>query len=573
MKKSVFSAIALVALLISVALSLPASVRAQIPGLEVIEAVQRPEYVTDDMLLNADKDPNNWLLYGRDYASTRYSPLTQINKSNVKKLVPKWSLSFGALEGQDSQVVAYNGRCYVTSSFNKVFAVDCETGKVFWKYERELPADLYPHLCCDVVNRGVALYHDKVYLATLDAHLVALDNATGKVVWDKPMGDYKYSESLTLMPMALRGKIIVGTSGAEYGVRGWIAAVDAETGEQVWKTYTIPAAGEPGSETWGGESWKYGGGSAWITGSYDPELNNLYWPVGNPGPDFDRHVRPGDNLYTNSTLVLDPDTGKIKMYFQYTPNDPYDYDGVNEVVLADVGGKKVWLHADRNGHFYSVDRTTAKCNYVVPLGRVNWVKKFGENCKPEMNWPEKDVVYDKVTKDIAPTLDGGKEWHPITYSPKTGMAYVPTYNFSMDLQAMKMDWKRGEWYLGAKVIRLNPGNGALKAFDAATGQLKWMRADSTPSTSGVLATAGGLVFYGNPQGMFMALDDTTGEMLWSFNVGTGIHGNPTTFTVNGKQFVAIVVGPGGGGLWPLHYKEWMKTQSKGGAVFVFGLPE
>jgi alcohol dehydrogenase (cytochrome c) len=571
MKRSLFSAGVLMALVVSFAMLLPTPVRAQIPGLEVVEAVQRPEYVTDDMLLNADKDPNNWLLYGRDYASTRYSPLTQVNKSNVKKLVPKWSLSFGVLEGQDSQVNAYNGRLYVTSSFNRVFAVDAETGRVLWKYERELPGDLAPHLCCDVVNRGVALYHDKVYLASLDAHIIALDNTTGKVVWDKQMGDYKYSESFTIMPMALRGKIIFGTSGAEYGVRGWIAAVDSETGEQVWKTYTIPAPGEPGNDTWGGDSWKYGGGSAWVTGSYDPELNNLYWPVGNPGPDFDRHVRPGDNLYTNTTLVLDPDTGKMKSYFQYTPNDPYDYDGVNEVILADVGGKKVWLHGDRNGHLYSVDRVTAKCNYVVPLGRVNWVKKFGENCRPEFNYPEKDVVYDKVTKDIAPHLEGGKEWHPMAYSPKTGLVYVPTFNYSMDLQALRQDWKRGEWYLGAKVLRMNSGNGAIKAYDAATGQLKWMRAGPMPSTSGILATAGSVVFAGTVD-TFMALDDATGEQLWSFNVGTSIHGNPTTYTAGGKQYVAVVVGSGGGAVGWL--SNWLqKTGTKGGGVFVFGLSE
>jgi alcohol dehydrogenase (cytochrome c) len=549
----------------------PASLSAQ--GVDILEAIQKPNYVTDDMLLNADKDPNNWLLYGRDYATTRFSPLTQINTGNIKKLVPKWNLSFGILEGQDSQAVTYNGIVYVTSSFNRVWALDGQTGKVIWKYERELPGDIQPQLCCDVVNRGVALYKDKAYLATLDAHVVALNNMTGKVIWDRQVGDYTYAESLTLMPMALHGKIIVGSSGAEYGVRGWITALDADSGELVWKTYTIPAAGEPGAETWGGESYKYGGGSAWITGSYDPELNILYWPVGNPGPDFNRHVRPGDNLYTNTTLALDPDTGKMKFYFQYTPNDPYDYDGVNEVVLVDLDGKKVWLHGDRNGHLYSIDRTNGKCNWVVPLGRVNWVKSWGENCRPIFNWPEKDVVYDKVTTDIAPTLDGGKEWHPVAYSHRTKMVYVPVYDFSMDLQAKKMDWKRGEWYLAAKVIRLNPGSGAIKAFDAGTGKLVWTRPQPTPATSGILATGGGLVFFGDPEGMFSAVKDDTGETLWQYNVGTGIHGNPTSFTAGGKQYVAIVVGPGGGGLWPVYFKEWFKNQSKGGGLFVFGLSD
>jgi alcohol dehydrogenase (cytochrome c) len=555
--------------IVSLVLALAPAALAQ--GVDELGAIQHPNYVTDDMLLNADKDPNNWLHYGRDYQTTRFSPLSQINAANVTKLVPKWNLSFGVLEGQNSQAVVVNGVVYVTSSFNRAWALDGVSGRVLWKYERELPGDVYPHLCCDVNNRGLTPYKDKVYLATLDAHVVALNNATGKVVWDKKIGDYTYSESFTLMPMALHGKIIVGTAGAEYGVRGWITALDAETGNQVWKTYTIPGPGEPGNDTWGGESWKYGGGSAWITGAYDRENNTLYWPVGNPGPDFDRHVRPGDNLYTNCTLALDPDTGKIKFHFQYTPNDPYDYDGVNEVILADIDGKKVWLHGDRNGHLYSIDRTTGKCNWVVPLGRVNWVKSWGPNCRPVFNWPEKDVVYDRVTRDIAPTLDGGKEWHPMAYSPRVKLVYVPVYDFSMDLQAKKMEWKRGEWYLGAKVIRLNPGSGAIKAFNAATGELVWTKPQSTPATSGILATAGGLVFFGDPEGMFWAVRDDTGETLWRYNTGTGIHGNPTTWTAGGNQYVAIVVGPGGGGLWPLYYSEWLKTHSKGGGLFVFGL--
>lgn len=551
-------------------------------GLDEAAAKLYPNYVTDDMLLNADKDAQNWLLYGRDYQTTRYSPLAQVNQSNVKNLKAAWQLSFGVLDGQDSQAVAVNGTVYVTSSYNKVWSVDGATGKVNWKYERELPGDVFPKLCCDVVNRGVAVYKNKVYLATLDAHIVALDNATGKVVWDKKMGDYTYAETFTIMPMALRNKIIFGTAGAEYGVRGWIAAIDADTGAPVWKTYTIPGPGEPGNDTWAGESWKYGGGSAWITGSYDKETNTLYWPVGNPGPDFDRHVRLGDNLFTNSNLALDPDTGKIRSYFNYTPNDPYDYDGVNEMILADVGGKKLWLHGSRNGHIYGIDRVNTikskagqehKCVWVTALQRVNWTKPItpANNCKPVYNWPEKDVVYDKVTTDIAPSLDGGKEWHPMSYSRRTKMVYVPVYDFAMDLQAKKMEWKRGEWYLGAKVLNFNAGAGHVKAFDAATGALVWSKSQSEPATGGLLSTGGGLVFYGDPQGYFNALNDETGEHLWSFQLGSGVYGNPTTYSANGKQYVAIVWGAGGGGIWPLHYADWYKKHSKGGGLTVFAL--
>lgn len=559
-----------------------ASGGAMAQGLDEAAAKLYPNYVTDDMLLNADKDAQNWLLYGRDYQTTRYSPLAQVNQSNVKNLKAAWQLSFGVLDGQDSQAVAVNGTVYVTSSYNKVWSVDGATGKVNWKYERELPGDVFPKLCCDVVNRGVAVYKNKVYLATLDAHIVALDNATGKVVWDKKMGDYTYAETFTIMPMALRNKIIFGTAGAEYGVRGWIAAIDADTGAPVWKTYTIPGPGEPGNDTWAGESWKYGGGSAWITGSYDKETNTLYWPVGNPGPDFDRHVRLGDNLFTNSNLALDPDTGKIRSYFNYTPNDPYDYDGVNEMILADVGGKKLWLHGSRNGHIYGIDRVNTikskagqehKCVWVTALQRVNWTKPItpANNCKPIYNWPEKDVVYDKVTTDIAPSLDGGKEWHPMSYSRRTKMVYVPVYDFAMDLQAKKMEWKRGEWYLGAKVLNFNAGAGHVKAFDAATGALVWSKSQSEPATGGLLSTGGGLVFYGDPQGFFNALNDETGEHLWSFQLGSGVYGNPTTYSANGKQYVAIVWGAGGGGIWPLHYADWYKKHSKGGGLTVFAL--
>jgi alcohol dehydrogenase (cytochrome c) len=551
-------------------------------GLDEAGAKLYPNFVTDDMLLNADKDAQNWLLYGRDYQTTRYSPLAAINQGNVKNLKAAWGMSFGVLDGQDSQAVVVNGTIYVTSSYNKVWSVDGQTGKVNWKYERELPGDVFPKLCCDVVNRGVAVYKNKVYLATLDAHIVALDNATGKVVWDKKMGDYTYAETFTIMPMALRGKIIFGTAGAEYGVRGWIAAIDADTGAPVWKTYTIPGPGEPGNDTWAGESWKYGGGSAWITGSYDKDLNLLFWPVGNPGPDFDRHVRLGDNLFTNSTLVLEPETGKIKSYFNYTPNDPYDYDGVNEVILVDVGGKKLWLHGSRNGHVYGIDRVNTvktkygnehKCVWVSPLQRVNWTKPItpANNCKPIYNWPEKDVVYDKVTTDIAPSLDGGKEWHPMSYSRRTKMVYVPVYDFAMDLQAKKMEWKRGEWYLGAKVLNFNAGAGHVKAFDAATGNLVWSKSQSEPATGGILTTGGGLVFYGDPQGFFNALNDETGEHLWTFQLGSGVYGNPTTYTIHGKQYVAIVYGAGGGGIWPIHYADWYKKHSKGGGLMVFAV--
>ncbi|MBI3988453.1 MAG: PQQ-dependent dehydrogenase, methanol/ethanol family [candidate division NC10 bacterium] len=540
-------------------------------------AQAEPIYVTDELLLNADKDPNNWFSYGRDYSSTRYSPLTQINTGNVKNLVPKWVFQFGYLDGQDSQANVNNGVLYITSSWNHVFALDARTGKTLWRYDHPLPEDVTKFLCCDVVNRGVAIYRDKVYIATLDEHVVALDAKTGKVVWDVAFEDYKAGYSATISPLPLRGKIIVGTAGAEYPTRLFIQAFDAETGASVWKTYTIPAPGEPGNETWGpGDAWKFGGASTWITGSYDPELNALYWPVGNPTPDLDGEVRPGDNLYSNSTLALDPDTGAIKFYFQYTPHDVWDYDGVNEVILVDIKGRKAWIHADRNGYFYAIDRMNGKFIYAVPLSPVNWALGLDPKTGRPIFNPEKSVYRDRVTKDISPSLEGGKEWHPMAYSPQTGYAYVPTFQCTTDMQAKFEEPKRGQLYLGAQVLAYHQGYGALKAIDVATGKTAWVWNNRSPMTSGVLATAGGVVFAGNPEGNFMAFDAKTGELLWKFFTGSGIVGNPTTYAVDGKQYVAIPVGWGGWTGWTTlggGCAPWLKDTPKGGSLFVFGLHE
>lgn len=544
-------------------------------GVNVLEATfkWRPNYVSDDMLINADKDANNWLHYGKDSQGTRFSQLTQINQLNVKKLVPKWNLSFGVNDAQDSEAVVVNGRIYVTSSQNKVFSLEATTGRMLWKYERSLPGDLGGRLCCEAVNRGVAIYKDKVYLATLDAHVLALDNTTGKVVWDVKMGDYTAGEQYTSMPLIAKGKVIVGSASGDVGANvGRISALDPDTGKVIWETNTRPvSASDPVAKSWANDSWRTGGVAAWLTGTFDPKSNTIYWGAGNPTPTLDPHSRKGDNLYSNSTMALDADTGKLKFYFQYTPNDGWDYDGNNEAILiTDEKGRKVWVHADRNGHLYSIDRSNGKCNWVVPIARVNWVTGFSDNCRPIVN-PDKIPVYDKIVTDIAPVLDGGKEWHPAAFSPLTKMIYVPFIDSSMDVQAKKMEFKRGEWFLGTKVLKANPYTGGIKAFNATTGELAWTRPQSTPATSGLLATAGGLVFSGDAEGYFAAVRDDTGETMWRFNVGTGIHGNPTTFTAEGKQYVAVVYGPGGGSIWPLVYDELFKHQNRGGGMMVFGL--
>lgn len=569
---------ALIGALVLAALPLARGQDAEPPlGVNVLESSfkWRPNYVSDDMLLHADKDANNWLHYGKDYQNTRFSRLTQVTHQNVRKLVPKWNLSFGVNEAQVSQTTVVNGRVYVTSSQNKVFSLDGLTGKMLWKYERALPGDLGPRLCCDAVNRGVAVYRDMVFMATLDTHVVALNHTTGQVVWEAKIGDYKAGEIFTSMPLVAKGMVIVGNSGGDVGGNaGRIVALDPATGKVLWETKTRPtSADHPHAKSWANDSWKTGGGSAWLTGTYDPATDSILWGVGNPTPDFDPSVRQGDNLYSNSTLALDPATGRIKYHFQYTPNDAWDYDGNNEVILVnDEKGRKAWLHGDRNGHLYSIDRTSGKCHWVVPIARVNWVTGFSDNCRPQVN-PDKVPRYDKVVTDIAPILDGGKEWHPAAYSPATRLVYVPFIDSSMDIQAKPTEWKKGEWFLSSRVLKAHPYTGGVKAFNATTGELVWSRPQSTPATSGLLATAGGLVFTGDAEGWFSALKDDTGEELWRFNVGSGIHGNPTTFTVDGRQYVAIVYGPGGGSLWPLVYDELFKRNNRGGGMMVFGLAD
>ena len=530
-----------------------------------------PGIVTDDMLLVAAKAPNDWILYGKDYAHTRYSQLDEINTKTIQNLVPKWVLSFGVLDSQGSQTLALNGNLFVSSSYNHVFRVDGRTGRTVWRYDHPLPGDVFPHLCCDVINRGPALYGTNLYVATLDGHLVALDSASGQVIWDQTVADYKSSYSFTVLPLAVDGKIIIGTSGAEFGIRGFITARDAETGEEVWKTHTIPAPGEPGGDTWPGDTYKYGGGSAWVTGAYDPELNNIYWGVGQPGP-WDRHAHPGDNLYTNSTIVLDPDSGAIKFHFQYTPNDPYDYDGVNETVLADIDGQKVWLHADRNGHFYSIDRTNGSFNYAVPLGKVTWNRGFDpETGRPIFAYPEMDVTRDKVTEGIYPALFGGKEWNPMAYNPETQIAYVPSFgDHSMDLQAKVEKYTRGESYLGIKVMKWYGGGGELRAIDARNGELVWVHNNPMPFRSSVTATAGNLVFAGDTEGYIKAFNATTGAQVWSFYCGSSVMGGVNTFTIDGKQYLTVVVGQAQTGI-EMFDENWKKTHQKGGHLIAFAL--
>lgn len=527
--------------------------------------------VTSEALTKADKNNEDWLMYGKDYSSTRFSALTDINDKNVKRLVPAWTFQTGVLDGFECTPLVTGGFMYITTPWNHAYAVDAKTGNQVWHYQKKLPDNLA--LCCDAVNRGFAILGDRLYMTTLDAHLVCLDSQTGNVIWDKTIGDYKTAYSATLAPLIVKDKVIVGISGAEYGIRGYIDAYDAKSGERAWRFYTVPTKGEEAAKTWEGQSWMNGGGSAWVTGSYDPELNQLYWGTGNPGPDFNGDVRKGANLYTVSTISLNPDTGKLNWYYQTSPHDIWDYDGVNEQILIDetINGKpvKAMIQAHRNGYFYALDRTNGKFLYAKPFCEVTW-GKVKDDGTVEVNEAA------KPTKEGAlayPGAAGGKEWVPMAYSPITKMAYVPVIENGAKFTSGKVFYKKGLPYWGSSLTLIeNKAWGALRAIDVQTGDQKWEFKARSPMVAGVLATAGNLVFTGDAEGNFIAFNARDGTTLWKFQTGSGIHAPPITYKVGGRQYVAIASGWGG---WTAGFAgdgaPWLKNARKGNTVYVFQL--
>lgn len=545
------------------------------PGITLADPVHTP--VTDDMLVNAAREANNWIMPGRDYAGTRYSPLAKINTKNVKRLVPVYAFSFGVQDAQNTTPLVVDGVMYVTSSHGKIFAVEAATGKQLWAYSHPLPENIGKMMCCDVGNRGAAVYGDKVFYVTPDAHVIGLNRETGEKVWDVVVGDYTKAQTMTVAPLVVKGKVIVGMSGAEYPTRLWIDALDTETGAQVWRRYTIPGPGEPGFDTWGDtdpEIWKYGGGSAWITGSYDPKLDTLYWSTGNPNPDWDGEGRKGDNLYTNSTLALNPDTGEIKFHYQYTPWDVWDFDGVNETILANIDGKKVWLHGDRNGYLYKIDRTDGSFVWAKEISVVNWATGFTPEGRPIID-ESKVPTYEHKAMNVCPASEGGKWWNPMSYDPVKKIVVVPSREICVDILAGKSERVEGKYNLGIAEADWVKGHGQLVAFDAASGEKKWTVEAPSPYTGGVLTTGGGLSFVGTPEGDFKAYDTNTGEELWSFQTGSGIVGSPIAFAVDGKQYIAVPSGWGGWTGWATWGGKGgaphLKDNRKGGMLFVFSL--
>lgn len=524
----------------------------------------RTKLMTIAVMLGAVQAANasDWGVYGGDTGNTRFSANTQVNASNVSKLSVKWALQLGTNRSQESTPIIVGDTMYVTSSFGpkNVFAVNAKTGEVKWRYSPEIPKGVDQFACCDVNSRGVSYADGKIYFGTLDARLIALDAKTGKEVWASKVVDYTQGSVITSPPTVAKNVIVTGFGGGEYGVRGALVGYDLKTGKELWRTSTVPTGSEKNADTWKNDSGKYGGGAAWFIGSYDPKLNLVYYGTSNPAP-WSAAVRGNDssevgkftNLYTASVIAMNPDTGNIAWHYQFTPHDAWDYDGVNELVFADlpINGKTtaVIMQANRNGFFYVIDRANGKLLSAKQfVDGVNWATGIDLKTGSPIEAPNnsKRPGLKRKASDVCPNLLGGKNWMPMSYNKVTGLVYIPTLNLCMDMEGIQEDYKRGQFYLSVNfdLGKMGPGGhgGGLKAWDPVAQKTVWMNKNSLPFNGGTMTTASGLVFAGDIQGMFRAFDGKTGKELWKFNTGSGITAAPMTYTIDGKQYVAVVSG-------------------------------
>ncbi len=537
--------------------------------------------VTDERLRNPEE--GNWLMFRRTYDGQGYSPLDQINVDNVGTLAPAWTLSTSLTEGHQSPPIVNNGIMYITTPLNHVLAIEAATGDVLWRYNFQMPFDIS---LMHPTNRGVALYGDKVYMANSDATVVALDAMTGDLVWQQTVANYRAGYYMTLAPLAANGKILVGTSGGERGIRGFIAALDAETGEEVWRTHTVPGPGEFGSDTWPEDTWQTGGASIWVTGNFDPETNLSFWGTGNAGP-WAGEARPGDNLFANSVIALDVDTGEMKGYHQYHWNGSWDWDEVSPPVLIDVERKgrsfKALVHAGRNGYIWVLEPTEEGIRFIdaeqyvyqdvfTAIDPETGRPSYNEENKPGMN---KVATY-------CPSLSGGKNWPPAAFSPQTGLFYIPANdNYCSTWGGVEQEYRPGQNYTGTSGIQASLVEGAdhvgeIQAWDINTGEEVWTQEFELANWGPILATGGNLIFSGGTADRyFRAHNATTGELVWQQRLNSGITGVPSTFAVDDKQYIAVQSGWGvdamrmQAGIDRLQGKQTIVPQ--GGVLWVFAL--
>jgi alcohol dehydrogenase (cytochrome c) len=488
-------------------------------------------------------DSGNWTMYGKNYAGWRHSELNQIHTGNAAQLRPAWISQTGVSGGHQTTPLVFDGQMFMTAPSNNAYALDALTGRRIWEYRKRPPRGL--SLCCGEPNRGFAVIGDTLFKVNVEATLVALDRKTGRPLWETKIDEFKKGYSSTVAPLVVKDKIIVGIAGAEFGTRAFIDAYDSKTGKQVWRFWTVPAPGEPGGDSWGSDSWQRGGGSTWITGTYDQELNLIYWGTGNPGPDMYGGDRPGDNLYTCSVVALDADTGKLRWHFQFTPHDVHDWDSISDPVLIDMRVKgqpvKALVMANRNGFFYALNRTDGKFLFAKPYTTVTWAKGIGADGRPILV-PGQDPT--EEGNKSCPGLGGGHNWQATTYSPQTGLYYFGSSDGCQIYYNTKQGYIEAAWYQGSTAIGIpnEPTTGSIIALDPSTGDIKWRFEMITPPTAGLLSTAGGLVFGGDAQGYVFALDARTGKVLWRFQTGGAVVAPPITYLLEGKQYIAVSAG-------------------------------
>jgi alcohol dehydrogenase (cytochrome c) len=517
-------------------------VRAIATTLVLGAAPSAAQTISDAQLSAGLSEPTRWINYGGDYGGRRHSPLTQITPANVHTLSAQWAFQTGVLGKFEATPIVIDGIMYLTGPNNTAWALDARTGRQLWSYRRDLPERL--NICCGAVNRGFAAYGERLYMATLDAHLIALDMKTGALIWDVVIDDYKRGYTATVAPLVVKGKIVVGIAGAEYGVRGFIDAYDAVTGKRAWRFWTVPAPGEPGSDTWPGDAWQRGGGSTWVTGTYDPEQNLIFWGTGNPSPDLYGAGRRGDNLYTDSVVALDADTGKLRWYYQFTPHDTHDWDAVQVPVLADVEilgtTRKLLMFANRNGFFYTLDRTNGKLIAAKPFIHTTWAKEIDARGRPVV-LPGSEPTADGV--NVCPDIAGATNWMSPSFNPRTGLLYVTTREVCATYYAWEQEFIEGQYYFGGAGQRFGGrGYGAMRAIDPLTATVKWEFRYFTPSMAGTLSTESGLVFGGDMDGNLMAFDAATGKNLWHFQTGAPLYAAPITYMLDGRQYLLMPAG-------------------------------
>jgi alcohol dehydrogenase (cytochrome c) len=520
----------LLSLVLSPTLLLPSTLLAQVPY---------------ERIAHARQDTANWLTYSGSYAAQRYSPLGQITPGNIERLRVTWTYQVGGGSLIETTPLVADGIMYLTEPPSTVTALDARTGERIWRWSPTLP-DTITNIGFPRVNRGVALLDSTVFVGTLDAHLVALDAATGAVRWDVQAADNARGYSLTLAPLAIDGKVIVGVSGGEAGIRGFIDAYDAATGTRLWRFYTVPGPGQPGAETWGGAgSWQTGGGSTWVTGAFDPQLDLLYWGVGNPGPDWNGDDRPGDNLYTCSLVALQPTTGKLVWYFQFTPHDTHDWDATEIPVLFDAQldgrPRKLVAMANRNGFYYLLDRETGEFLAGRPYSKQTWARGLDAKGRPQVIPGTEPSVQGTL---VWPSLQGATNWFSPSYSPRTGLFYVAVRQMGSVFFKGEADYQPGKPFMagGEQARSGDDASGAVRALDPLTGKTVWSFDLLRPPWAGVMATAGGLVFGGTDGGEFYALDAASGIPLWRFNAGAAARSNPMSFALDGAQYVVMSAG-------------------------------